>query len=57
MDMKSYFLNEELEEVYIEQVVPTTWYSRLDKYVQHAWFIKGSENNNLYIKVNLEICK
>jgi hypothetical protein len=30
---------------------PRTWYSRLDKYLQHAGFRKGSENNNLYIKV------
>jgi hypothetical protein len=30
---------------------PKAWYSRLDKYLQHAGFRKGSENNNLYIKV------
>ena len=35
MDMKSTFLNGELEEeVYIEQLVPRAWYSRLDKYLQ-----------------------
>jgi hypothetical protein len=30
---------------------PRVWYSRLDKYLQHAWFRKGSAHNNLYIKV------
>ena len=30
---------------------PRAWYSRLDKYLQHVGFIKGSEDNNLYIKV------
>jgi hypothetical protein len=44
MDMKSSFLNKELEEeVYIEQLVPREWYSRLDKYLQHVGFRKGSE--------------
>jgi hypothetical protein len=28
-----------------------TWYSRMDKYLQHAGFRKGSAHNNLYIKV------
>jgi hypothetical protein len=28
------------------------WYSRLDKYLQHAGFIKGSADNKLYIKVS-----
>jgi hypothetical protein len=52
MDMKSSFLNRELEEeVYIEQLVPRAWYSRLDKYLQQAGFRKGSADNNLYIKV------
>jgi hypothetical protein len=27
------------------------WYSRLDKYLQEAGFIKGSVDKNLYIKV------
>jgi hypothetical protein len=30
---------------------PRAWYSRLDKYIQHAGFRKGSAYNNLYIKV------
>jgi hypothetical protein len=52
MDVKSYFLNGELEEeVYIEQLVPRAWYSRLDKYLQQVGFRKGSAYNNLYIKV------
>jgi hypothetical protein len=31
---------------------PRAWYSRLDKYLQHVGFIKGSADNNLYIKVS-----
>jgi hypothetical protein len=31
---------------------PRAWYSRLDKYLQHAGFRKGSADNNLYIKVS-----
>jgi hypothetical protein len=31
---------------------PREWYSRLDKYIQHAMFRKGSAENNLYIKVS-----
>jgi hypothetical protein len=31
---------------------PRAWYSRLDKYLQHQGFMKGNEDNNLYIKVN-----
>jgi hypothetical protein len=31
---------------------PRAWYSRLDKYVQHAGFRKRSADNNLYIKVS-----
>ena len=31
---------------------PRAWYSRLDKYLQHAVFRKGSAENNLYIKVS-----
>ena len=31
---------------------PREWYSRLDKYLQHAGFRKGSANKNLYIKVS-----
>jgi hypothetical protein len=30
---------------------PRAWYSRLNKYLQHAWFRKGSTDNNLYIKI------
>jgi hypothetical protein len=30
---------------------PKTWYSRLNKYLQQAGFIKGNADNNLYIKV------
>jgi hypothetical protein len=77
MDIKSYFLNGELEEeVYIAQPegfqlsenadyvcklkkalfglkqAPRAWYSRLDKYLQHAGFVKGSVDNNLYVKVS-----
>ena len=32
---------------------PRAWYSRLDKYLQHARFRKGSADNILYIKVKL----
>jgi hypothetical protein len=31
---------------------PRAWYSRLDKYLQETGFIKGSSDNNLYIKVS-----
>jgi hypothetical protein len=31
---------------------PRAWYSRLDKYLQHARFRRGSADNNLYIKVS-----
>jgi hypothetical protein len=31
---------------------PRAWYSRLDKYLQKEGFIKGSADNNLYIKVS-----
>ena len=31
---------------------PRAWYSRLDKYLQHQWFMKGNAKNNLCIKVN-----
>jgi hypothetical protein len=31
---------------------PRAWYSSLDKYLQQAGFIKGSADNNLYIKVS-----
>jgi hypothetical protein len=52
MDVKSTFLNGELEEeVYIEQLVPRAWYSRMDKYLQQAGFKKGSAESNVYIKV------
>jgi hypothetical protein len=52
MDMKSTFMNGELEEeVYIEQLVPRAWYSRLDKYLQQTGFRKGSADINLYIKL------
>jgi hypothetical protein len=37
--------------IIIEQMVHRAWYSRLDKYLQHAGFRKGSADNNLYIKV------
>jgi hypothetical protein len=30
---------------------PIEWYSRLDKCLKQAGFIKGSVDNNLYIKV------
>jgi hypothetical protein len=30
---------------------PRAWYSRMDKYLQHARFIKESADMNLYIKV------
>jgi hypothetical protein len=30
---------------------PRAWYSRLDKYLRHVGFRKGSADNNLYIKV------
>jgi hypothetical protein len=56
MDVKSSFLNGELEEeVYIEQLVPRAWYSRLDKYLQQTWFRKGSVDINLYIKNEFEM--
>jgi hypothetical protein len=31
---------------------PRAWYSRLDKCIQHAGFIKGSADINLYIKLS-----
>jgi hypothetical protein len=31
---------------------PRAWYSRLDKYLQHARFRKGIADNNVYIKVS-----
>jgi hypothetical protein len=34
---------------------PRAWYSRLDKYLQQAGFIKGSADNNLYIKSEFEM--
>ena len=37
--------------VYGLKQAPRAWYSRLDKYIQQGGFIKGSANNNLYIKV------
>jgi hypothetical protein len=30
---------------------PIAWYSRLDRYIQQEGFIKGSADNNFYIKV------
>jgi hypothetical protein len=30
---------------------PRAWYSRLEKYLKHAVFRKGSEDINIYIKV------
>ena len=30
---------------------PSSWYSRLDKYLHQTGFRKGSAYNNLYIKV------
>jgi hypothetical protein len=30
---------------------PTTWYSILDKCIQHQGFKKGNRDNNLYIKI------
>jgi hypothetical protein len=30
---------------------PRAWYFRLDKYIQQAGLIKGSVDNNLYIKI------
>jgi hypothetical protein len=34
---------------------PRAWYSRLDKYLQHVGFRKGSAYINLYIKVTQDI--
>jgi hypothetical protein len=31
---------------------PRAWYSRLDKYLQHEEFRKGSADNNPYIKIH-----
>jgi hypothetical protein len=45
------------EEVYIEQLILRACYSRLDKYLQRVGFRKGSADNNLYIKVKIEIFK
>ena len=76
MDVKSAFLNGDLDEVYIEQPdgfilgndpklvcrlkkalyglkqAPRAWYYRLDKYLHQQGFIKGSIDNNLYIKID-----
>jgi hypothetical protein len=38
--------------VYSLKRAPRAWYSRLDKYLQQEGFRKGSEDNNLYIKVS-----
>jgi hypothetical protein len=31
---------------------PRGWYSRLNKYIHHAGFRKGSSDNNLYSRVS-----
>jgi hypothetical protein len=37
--------------LHVLKQAPGAWYSRLDKYLQQVGFRKGSEDNNLYIKV------
>eukprot|EP00253_Pinus_taeda_P009962 PITA_09962 len=38
--------------IYGLKQAPRAWYYRLDKYLQQQGFIKGSTDNNLYIKVD-----
>lgn len=33
---------------------PQAWYYRLDKYLQQQGFTKGSANNNLYTKIEVD---
>ena len=47
----AYYVSKLKKALYGLKQTPRAWYSRLDKYLHHAGFRKGSADNNLYIKV------
>jgi hypothetical protein len=47
----AYYVCKLKEVLYSLKQSPRACYSRLDKYIQHAGFRKGSADNNFYIKV------
>ena len=52
MSENTYYVCKLKKALYGLKQAPRSWYSRLDKYLQHETFRKGSADNNLYIKVN-----